>query len=170
MKTPLFLFVAATLAACVTASSSKPAAESLKGSRLTIVANTLDGDAVDIAAQGRGKVRVVDFWATWCDPCREEIPFLERMRADLASQGFAVYAISVDEDRDQIPAFLKESPVHFTVMWDKGAKKFGGPYQLERLPTTLIVDRKGYVRFVHQGWDKGTGEEELAQVKQLLAE
>jgi cytochrome c biogenesis protein CcmG/thiol:disulfide interchange protein DsbE len=138
------------------------------GARLQLSAPDLDGRDVDVGA-AQGKVRVVDFWATWCEPCKEAMPVLDALSRDLAPRGVAVYGISIDEDRAQIAQFLEKTPVSFPVLWDKGAvrvKRFDVGY----MPVTLIVDRAGVIRFVHQGWDEGRARLERKEVEALLAE
>ena len=135
------------------------------GARPSAWASPLVGRPVDVRAadlQGRdhdlkldaGKVRVVDFWATWCDPCRDQLPFLEGLRAKYAARGLAVYAISFDEDRGAVERFLSEMPLSSTVLWDKGGSGNAERLQITRLPTTLFVDRNGTVREAHLGFEK----------------
>src|SRR5437867_7866371 len=139
------------------------------GRPVAVAAPDLSGRTVDVAADA-GRVRIVDFWATWCEPCRDELPALDQLLREEGSRGLAVYAVSFDEDAQQIPKFLEQVPVGFPVLWDKGGDKYSGAYGIERLPTTLVVDRKGVIRFVHQGYDPDTGARTRREVDQLLAE
>jgi cytochrome c biogenesis protein CcmG/thiol:disulfide interchange protein DsbE len=151
------------------------------GARPSTWASPLVGRPVDVRApdlQGRdhdvkldaGKVRIVDFWATWCDPCRDQLPFLESLRARYGARGLAVYAISFDEDRNAVERFLSESPLSSTVLWDKGGAQNAERLQITRLPTTLIVDRNGTVREAHLGFEKKDEAWIEATVVRLLAE
>jgi thiol-disulfide isomerase/thioredoxin len=128
----------------------------------------LEGRVVDVGAQ-TGWVRVVDFWATWCEPCREALPALDAMARDLGPRGLAVYAVSIDEDRAKIMQFLEKTPLGFTVLWDEGAVEVAR-FDVKYMPVTLLVDRRGIIRHVRQGWDEGRFRRERQQVEALLAE
>ena len=138
------------------------------GRTLALTLPDLEGRDVDVGAQ-QGKVRVVDFWATWCEPCREAMPVLDGLSRELGSRGLAVYGVSIDEDRAQIQRFLRDAPVSFPVLWDHGAVQVAR-FDVSFMPVTLIVDRKGIIRHVHQGWDSARGAEERAEIMALLAE
>jgi thiol-disulfide isomerase/thioredoxin len=146
-----------------------PSSSTQVGQRLELVAPELDGRARDVGAD-QGKVRVVDFWASWCEPCRDAMPQLDRMAAELGERGLAVYAVSFDEDRAQLAAFLKETPVRFPVLWDKGGDRWSARYEVSRLPTTLVVDRRGVIRAVLPGWSASKAGEARREVERLLAE
>src|SRR5512147_2388735 len=90
-----------------------------RGRPIELSARDLQGREVDVAADA-GAVRLVDFWATWCEPCREQLPALERMRRELGPRGLSIYAVSFDEDPAQIPRFLEGAPVGFRILWDRG--------------------------------------------------
>jgi cytochrome c biogenesis protein CcmG, thiol:disulfide interchange protein DsbE len=164
----LATLVAAGLLACAAAQKPPRAAASI-GRPVALDAPDLAGRTVDVAAD-RGKVRVVAFWATWCEPCREELPALDRLQRELGPRGLSVYAVSFDEDPAQIPPFLAQVPVDFPVLWDKGGDRHAEAFLVDRLPTALIVDRAGLVRFVHQGYDESEAREERREVEMLLAE
>ncbi len=156
------------LAACA---GSRPTlqASSLVGKRIDVVAQDLYGREVRVAFAA-GKVRIVDFWATWCDPCRDQLPFLDRLSRDYSAQGLQVYAVSFDEDRAALDQFLERTPVSVQVLWDKGGTSLSERLELTRLPTTLLVDRQGVIREVHRGFDAGEEPKVEAVVRSLLAE
>ncbi len=162
------LVLAMTLTACAGHRPSVGAAARI-GRPVQLTAPDRAGKSVDVAADS-GRVRVVDFWASWCEPCREEMPTLDALAREQGARGLSVYAVSFDEDPAQVSAFLQQVPVSFPVLWDKGGEKYSSPYAVERLPTTLIVDRKGIIRFVHQGYDGSSAAETRRQVEQLLGE
>lgn len=138
------------------------------GRTLTLVAPGLDGQPVDVGAE-RGRVRVVDFWATWCEPCRDALPALDALSRELGPRGLSVYGVSIDSDSGQITRFLAQHPVAFPVLWDKDAVLVGG-FDVTTMPATVIVDRAGVIRHVHQGWEKGRAELERREVEALLGE
>lgn len=139
------------------------------GRPLELVAPDLSGQKVDVAAD-QGRVRVVDFWATWCEPCKEALPILDAMARELGPRGLSVYGVSFDEDLEQIAPFLKQYPVGFPILFDRGGDQLAARYEVTRLPTTLLVDRRGIVRFVHEGWTDERARLERREVEQLLAE
>jgi cytochrome c biogenesis protein CcmG/thiol:disulfide interchange protein DsbE len=138
------------------------------GRMLTLSAPDLDGREVDVGAE-QGRVRVVDFWATWCEPCRVSLPVLDGLARDLGPRGLSVYGVTIDEDRRQIAEFLSRQPVAFPVLWDKGAAR-AGRFDVTTMPVTLLVDRAGVIRHVHQGWDRQRADLERRELEELLAE
>jgi cytochrome c biogenesis protein CcmG, thiol:disulfide interchange protein DsbE len=165
------LATAAALLAAAACASTRPSARpsGIVGKPVAVRAPDLDGRDHDVRADD-GKVRVVDFWATWCDPCRDQLPFLDRMSAKYADRGLAMYGVSFDEDRGALERFLGEMHPSFTVLWDKGGAVLADPLEVTRLPTTLFVDRKGVVREVHLGFEKSDERDLEALLQRLLAE
>lgn len=108
----------------------------------------------------RGKVTVVDFWATWCAPCRQSFPAYEKLVKERSDVAFV--AVSVDEEPGGIPAFVEETQVTFPVAWDEGQAVSQG-YAPPTMPTSYVIDKNGIVRFVHAGFRAGD-EAELAAV------
>ncbi len=163
---PVLLLYA--LAGCAAAKPAIRAAAAV-GKPLELAAPDLNGRVVDVGAE-RGKVRVVDFWATWCEPCRDELPALDALSRELSARGLAVYGVSFDEDGALIAPFLREVRVGFPILWDRGGDQLAPRFQVMRLPTTLVVDRKGVVRFVHEGWTEERGREQRREIEALLEE
>ena len=93
-------------------------------------------------AEYRGQVVVVDFWASWCKPCRQSIPWLNELRARYGNQGLVIMGVNVDANRADAEKFQREVPIGFTVLYDpegKMAEQFG----LQGMPTTFVFDRDG---------------------------
>jgi thiol-disulfide isomerase/thioredoxin len=139
------------------------------GRPVDVVAPDLRGEEFRVV-DGVGLVRIIDFWATWCEPCREQFPVLEALARAHQSEGLAIYAVSVDEDLAQVVAFLQTTPLPFRVLFDKGGARHSEPLGIERLPTTLLVDRTGRVRFVNQGYRPQDAELLDREVRRLLTE
>ncbi|WP_242394910.1 TlpA family protein disulfide reductase [Anaeromyxobacter oryzisoli] len=160
----------AVLAASASCASSRPAlrAPALVGKAVDVAAEDLSGRTVRLATDGR--VRVVDFWATWCEPCQEQLPRLDALARRYGDAGLAVAAVSFDEDRALLEAFVAEHPVSFPVLWDRGGARLSEPLDVQRLPTTLVLDRRGIVRHVHVGYDAPAGERLEREIRELLAE
>jgi thiol-disulfide isomerase/thioredoxin len=107
-------------------------------------------------ADYRGKVVLVNFWATWCEPCREEMPSMERLRVSLADRQFAVLAVNLAEPESRIAKFLDTVPVGFPILLDRDTKTTRA-WQAKVLPATYIVGPDGAVRYRHVGeldWSK----------------
>jgi thiol-disulfide isomerase/thioredoxin len=139
------------------------------GTPVAVVAEDLEGRPVDVG-RNSGKVRVVDFWATWCAPCLDQLPVLELLAAAYQGRPLAIYGVSVDEDRAQLDAFLATRPVPFPVLYDQGGTRHAERLDISRLPTTLVVDKLGMVRFVHQGYRSQNADLLDREVRALLAE
>jgi len=117
----------------------------------------------------RGKVVYVDFWASWCGPCRQSLPILNQIRKDYRSKGFEVIAINLDEEREDAMAFLKQFPVSYPTARDTTGK-VPESYGLQGMPTAYLVDKKGRVQLVHEGFKESDDSELRHHIKKLLAQ
>jgi thiol-disulfide isomerase/thioredoxin len=117
----------------------------------------------------KGKVVLINFWATWCGPCRKEMPLLELIQKKYAPLGFTMLGVNVEEDTRLMDTFLKDVPVTFPVLLDpaNGVSKL---YNVSAMPSTVIVDRKGNVRFIHQGYQPGDEGKYQDLIRQLIRE
>jgi peroxiredoxin len=117
-------------------------------------------------ADYRGKVVLVNFWATWCEPCREEMPSIERLRASLEGRPFAVLAVNLAEPESRIRKFLDTMPLRFPVLLDRDAKA-ARAWQAKMLPATYIVGPDGAIRFQHRGeldWSRPAVRNQIASL------
>lgn len=112
----------------------------------------------------KGKVVVVDFWASWCAPCKESFPALERLQKAYQARGLEVVAINVDTKREAMDRFLESYPVSFSVVRD-ASKRMVEWTKPEAMPTSLVIDRAGRVVAVHAGF-KGE-ETEKALIEEI---
>jgi len=117
----------------------------------------------------RGKVVYVDFWASWCVPCRISMPALDALQKKHASEGFAVIGINKDATTGDAERFLKRVPVGFTLVAD-ASDEAARAFDVKTMPSGYLVDRKGVVRHVHRGFTKETAAALEAEVGKLLAE
>ena len=118
-------------------------------------------------ADYRGKVVLVNFWATWCVPCRDEMPSIERLRASLDARRFAVLAINLAEPESRIQKFLDAVPLGFPVLLDRDAK-IARAWQAKLLPATYIVGPDGAIRYRHLGELDWSKPEIRAQIARLM--
>jgi peroxiredoxin len=119
----------------------------------------------------RGKVVVVDFWGTFCEPCKKSFPKLQHLNAKYAETGLEIVAISEDEadDKDKIPGFVNEYGARFTIGWDSD-KAAARHYKPQTMPSTFLIDRRGHVRYIHSGFHEGEEVELEKELKELLSE
>ncbi len=127
---------------------------------------TLDGKTMSLE-QLKGKAVLVNFWATWCPPCVEEIPSLDRLYRELRSQGFEILAVNVGESPRQVRNFLADKPVTFPVLLDPEGDTFRA-WQAYAFPTSLVLDRQHRIRFaVFGAFDWASGDV-IRQLQPLL--
>ena len=98
-----------------------------------------------------GKVVMVDFWASWCEPCKQSFPVMEDLQKRYREQGLVIIAVNVDENREDMESFLKKNPVTFTVVRD-GTQKLVEKTGIATMPSSFLMDQAGKVRFVHSGY------------------
>lgn len=137
------------------------------GKPLDLGATTLSGEAVAVGGAD-GRVRAVVLWATWCRSCYELFPALDVLAAGAEGRGVSIQAIAVDEDPQKVREALGRLPPRVRVLWDRGAERLGERLGVEELPTILILDRAGVVRFVHEGTDEHLVGQVDAEIRALL--
>jgi cytochrome c biogenesis protein CcmG, thiol:disulfide interchange protein DsbE len=124
------------------------------------------GDGKVALAEGSGKVVIVDFWATWCEPCRDSFPVYQRM-VDKFDGKLIVIGVSVDEEPDGIEKFAADTGAKFDLVWDEG-QVLSERYKPPTMPTSYIVDKNGVVRFVHAGFKSGDDAKIESEVSSLV--
>ncbi len=117
----------------------------------------------------RGQVVLVNFWATWCGPCREEMPRLDALYAKYRKSGFVLLAVNIDDDPKVALATAAKLGVSFPVLLDTD-KKVSKQYELSTMPSTVVVDRDGKLRYTHHGYRAGVEAEYDQQIRGLLKE
>ena len=103
----------------------------------------------------RGKIVIVDFWASWCAPCRESFPYYARLRERVGADKLEIVAVSVDQEREAAEAFVREHGPRFPALWDEG-QRIVTAWAAPAMPTAYLVDRGGVVRLVHRGFGSDT--------------
>ncbi len=128
----------------------------------------VDGAPFDLVSL-RGKVCLVDVWASWCAPCRRALPFFAALHGRHAGAGFEVVALSVDDERSVAKAFVADLKLPFVLLWDRDQKAVSG-LDVPKMPTSFLVDRKGKVRAMYAGFKDADRAVIERQVAALLAE
>jgi thiol-disulfide isomerase/thioredoxin len=122
--------------------------------------------ALDLAAY-RGRVVVVDFWASWCKPCRESIPWLNRMHRDYGDRGLVVIGVNVDANRADAQRFLRDVPIDFEVIYDS-AGTLATRFDVPAMPSTFVFDRSGKLVQTHIGFRTTKRDAREAELRKLL--
>lgn len=117
----------------------------------------------------RGDVVMINFWATWCGPCRQEMPLLDELYARYQRVGFNLLGVNIDDDSRRAMQMIDELGVSFPVLFD-ARKEVSELYEVEAMPVTVLVDREGTVRYVHHGYKPGYENAYLDQIRSLLRE
>jgi thiol-disulfide isomerase/thioredoxin len=112
---------------------------------------------------------MVNFWATWCGPCRQEMPHLEALYQRYSDLGFTLLGVNVEADSSGADRFLSETPVSFPILFDPKSE-VSKMYDVIAMPSTVIVDRGGNMRFIHHGYKPGYEGEYQTQIRALLRE
>ena len=132
----------------------------------------------DLAAQGgkdvslaqfKGQVVMINFWASWCGPCRQEMPLLENIYKKYGKLGFTMLGVNVESDSNAAIDWLKQTPVSFPILFDKDSK-VSKLYDVTGMPSTVIIDRAGKVRMLHHGYKPGDENEYLDSIRTLVRE
>ena len=117
----------------------------------------------------RGQVVMINFWASWCAPCRQEMPLLEQMYKKYNRLGFTILGVNVEKDTSKASALLKNIKVSFPILFDN-QNELSKLYKVAAMPTTIIIDRDGNMRYLHKGYKPGYELEYQKQIKALLRE
>lgn len=117
----------------------------------------------------KGRVVMLNFWATWCGPCAEEIPHLNELHESLDPYDFELLGINLDEDQSKAKHLANKLKVNFPVLFDKD-KDVSKSFDIKAMPTTIIIDRAGKIRHVNRGFKKGYIERYHRQIQALRKE
>lgn len=117
----------------------------------------------------RGEVVMINFWATWCGPCRQEMPLLDEMHARYNRVGFTLLGVNIDDDQRRAEEMIESLGVTFPVVFDS-TKAVSEQYDVSAMPVTILLDREGVVRYVHYGYKPGYEDKYIVQIRELLRE
>ncbi|NNE64659.1 MAG: TlpA family protein disulfide reductase [Gammaproteobacteria bacterium] len=128
----------------------------------------LDGKNLKLS-ELTGNVVLINFWASWCGPCVKEMPLLNKIHKKYEPLGFTVLGVNVEQDSDNARAFLASNGVDFPILLDS-KNLVTQQYDVIAMPTTVLVDRDGKIRFVHKGYKSGDEAQYRKMVKELVRE
>ena len=117
----------------------------------------------------RGRIVLLNFWASWCGPCRQEMPILEQLNRQYRNKGVTLLGVNVEPDSGAAVDWLRATPVSFPILFDADSK-VSKLYEVQGMPNTVILDRKGNVRYIHRGYSAGAENEYLDQIRALIRE
>ena len=129
---------------------------------------SFSGSTVSLS-QHKGDVVMINFWATWCGPCRQEMPILDELYARYQRAGFQLLGINIDDEPARAKAMLEELGVSFPVLFDD-QKAVSELYAVQAMPVSVMVDRDGVVRYTHHGYKPGYEDKYLDQIRELIRE
>lgn len=127
----------------------------------------LEGERVSLS-NSRGKVILLNFWATWCEPCRAEMPSIENLYRKFKDKGLVIIGVSVDNSEKAVRSFIRERGITFPILLDKEKEVSFGDYGIIGLPVTFLIDRKGIIVdkvFGERQWDS---EDTIEKINRLL--
>ena len=116
-----------------------------------------------------GNVVMINFWATWCGPCRKEMPELEKLYQRYQDAGFMMLGVNVETDRAAAEQFIAKNPVSFPILFDLESTA-SKAYDVKAMPTTVLVDRDGNIREVYKGYKAGAEKKYRDDIRALLSE
>jgi thiol-disulfide isomerase/thioredoxin len=161
-------FKRCTLAAIIAATSAFASAGDATGPAPAFTLTSLAGQPGTLS-QYKGQVVMVNFWATWCGPCQQEMPLLDQMYKKYKPAGFTLIGVNVDKESPPVKDLLARKPVSFPVLLDP-ANQVSKAYHVDEMPSSVIIDRKGEIRYIHRGYKPGDENEYQDRIRQLIRE
>ena len=160
------LIAAATLVLCAAPPADAGAQPGAAAPDFTLAAR--DGGTLRLADL-KGQVVMLNFWATWCGPCRQEMPLLAQLHDKYEPLGFMMVGVNVEPDSAAAVAWLKGVPVTFPIVFDT-TSSVAGTFGVEGMPSSVLVDREGKVRYVHRGYKPGDEAKYADMIRSLVKE
>jgi len=117
----------------------------------------------------KGQVVMINFWATWCGPCRQEMPLLQQLQVKYEPLGFTLVGINVEPESAGARAWLEKVPVTFPILFDR-QNEVAGRFGVQGMPSSVFIDRTGKVRYVHRGYQSGDESKYADMVRSLVKE
>jgi peroxiredoxin len=156
------------MAAIVVTSTAFAAGGDSAGPAPAFMLTTLAGQTSGLSAY-KGQVVMVNFWATWCGPCQQEMPLLDQMYKKYKPAGFTLIGVNVDKETPPVKQLLERKPVSFPVLLDP-ANQVSKAYHVDEMPSSVIIDRKGQIRYIHRGYKPGDENDYQDRIRALIRE
>lgn len=145
-----------------------------------VAASALNGAAPDFTlksdngnnlrlSEHRGQVVMINFWASWCGPCRQEMPVLDELQQRYSKAGFTVLGVNVEQDSGQAVQLLQGMNLSFPILFDPKSV-VSKLYDVKAMPSTVMIDRDGNMRYLHRGYKPGYEDQYREQIKELIRE
>jgi peroxiredoxin len=166
MRNPMTRFMMHVSAACLVLFAATVTAGTEPAPDFTL--KSASGENLKLS-ELRGEVVLINFWASWCGPCRQEMPLLSELHDKYKDMGFTVLGVNVEENSGQARKLLKDAPVSFPVLFDNDST-VSKQYDVVAMPSTVLVDRNGNVRYLHKGYKPGEEAIYLDKVRALIRE
>lgn len=120
-------------------------------------------------SEHRGQVVMINFWASWCGPCRQEMPILDQLQQRYSKAGFTVLGVNVEQDSSQAERLLKDMNISFPILFDSDSV-VSKLYDVSAMPVTVMIDKDGNMRYLHKGYKPGFEDQYRQQIKELIRE
>jgi len=130
----------------------------------------LDGKKIELS-DFKGKVVLIDFWASWCGPCRQEMPFLIELYRRYGKSPFEIVAVNIDDKLENAKRFMGQLPeeISFTIVQDP-KQQIPPKYEIKGMPSSILLDKEGIIRFWHTGFKESNKEDYVSEIDGLLKE
>jgi peroxiredoxin len=155
-STLLFMLASAASASAVGGAAPDFTLKSDKGNNLRL-------------SEHRGQVVMINFWASWCGPCRQEMPLLDQLQQRYSKAGFTVLGVNVEQDTTQAQRLLQDMNVSFPILFDSDSV-VSKLYDVSAMPVTVMVDKEGNMRYQHKGFKPEFEARYRQQIKELIRE
>ena len=143
-------------------------AELVMGEAPNFTLKSLRGENIKLS-EHRGEVIMLSFWATYCDTCKDGIPFLNDIYLKYRDKGFTLLSINTENDLKKVTKYLRGMQIAFPILFDD-THEVSKKYEVEAMPSTYIIDRDGRLRYVHNNFKKGFEDDFQKQVRELMEE
>ncbi len=156
------------LLACLLSLSLPLQAKELNQPAPDFTLKSMSGKNLKLSEQA-GNVILLNFWASWCGPCRKEMPLLNELHKKYQPLGFTVLGLNVEQDTKLAKQFIDSRPVDFPILYDP-ANEVSSLYEVVAMPTTVLIDRNGNMRYLHRGYKEGDEKKYRNMIKKLVRE
>ena len=156
------------LSLCLCLFNSAAFAGEVSGPAPDFTLKSRDGTNIKLS-ELRGQVVMLNFWASWCGPCRQEMPILEKIYQKYEPLGFTLLGVNVEEDSKEALHYLKTVEVSFPILFDN-ENSTSQLYDVIAMPSTVMIDRDGNMRYIHKGYVPGVEQDYMKQVRALVRE